>query len=342
MGLTDRRRAIVLFGDSLTQRGWEPNGWGAALAHAYGRSCDVYNRGFGGYNTRWCRHMLPHLFPATESPLLVTVLLGTNDAALADVEPSAHVPLEEYAENLAAIVEHVKRRAARVVLISPPCMDEIGRMAHQRVKYGEKAAGRLDRTNANTARYAEAARTVAADANVPFVDLFAITRDAMAELEDASFGGMGDDGDSDDDGGSFSASVASPAAALAFPAHRSIFEDGIHFDARGQHAVFDAVMRTVGAFDDLRTALDPERLRPDWPWGPEMREGAASAWREKFAAHEDAARREERARRRELEWKGGVGLGRTWRDDAMACGLGLAIGAAVGVMAGRALATTRG
>ena len=189
-------------------------------------------------------------------------------------------------------------------------MDEIGRMAHQRVKYGEKAAGRLDRTNANTARYAEAARTVAADANVPFVDLFAITRDAMAELEDASFGGMGDDGDSDDDGGSFSASVASPAAALAFPAHRSIFEDGIHFDARGQHAVFDAVMRTVGAFDDLRTALDPERLRPDWPWGPEMREGAASAWREKFAAHEDAARREERARRRELEWKGGVGLGR--------------------------------
>ena len=169
MGLTDRRRAIVLFGDSLTQRGWEPNGWGAALAHAYGRSCDVYNRGYGGYNTRWCRHMLPHLFPATESPLLVTVLLGTNDAALADVEPSAHVPLEEYAENLAAIVEHVKRRAARVVLISPPCMDEIGRMAHQRVKYGEKAAGRLDRTNANTARYAEAARTVAADANASTV-----------------------------------------------------------------------------------------------------------------------------------------------------------------------------
>ena len=45
-------------------------------------------------------------------------------------------------------------------------------------------ASPTSRTNANTARYAEAARTVAADANVPFVDLFAITRDAMAELED--------------------------------------------------------------------------------------------------------------------------------------------------------------
>jgi hypothetical protein len=28
---------MVLFGDSLTQRGFEPHGWAAALAHRYGR-----------------------------------------------------------------------------------------------------------------------------------------------------------------------------------------------------------------------------------------------------------------------------------------------------------------
>jgi len=36
-----------VFGDSLTQRSFEPAGWGAALAHLYGRRCDVYNRGYG-------------------------------------------------------------------------------------------------------------------------------------------------------------------------------------------------------------------------------------------------------------------------------------------------------
>ena len=37
------RSTIVLFGDSLTQRGFEPEGWAAALAHYYGRRADVYN-----------------------------------------------------------------------------------------------------------------------------------------------------------------------------------------------------------------------------------------------------------------------------------------------------------
>ena len=36
------RSTIVLFGDSLTQRGFEPEGWAAALTHYYGRRADVY------------------------------------------------------------------------------------------------------------------------------------------------------------------------------------------------------------------------------------------------------------------------------------------------------------
>ena len=93
------------------------------------------------------------------------------------------------------------------------------------------------------------------------VKILCFDMNAMAELEDASFGGMGDDGDSDDDGGSFSASVASPAAALAFPAHRSIFEDGIHFDARGQHAVFDAVVAKPIVLDEDAKIDDKGVLR---------------------------------------------------------------------------------
>jgi lysophospholipase L1-like esterase len=160
MGLTDRRRAIVLFGDSLTQRSFEPTGgWGARLAHMYGRRCDVYNRGYGGYNTRWCRSQLPHLFPLAkngpipnaEHPLLVTIMLGTNDAAIAEVVPTATIPLDEYGANLLATVRHVQRAAKYVVVMTPPCMDEAQRLRFQLETHGKNAIGKLDRTNQNTA-----------------------------------------------------------------------------------------------------------------------------------------------------------------------------------------------
>ncbi|CDO74879.1 hypothetical protein BN946_scf185004.g29 [Trametes cinnabarina] len=45
--------AIVLLGDSLTELGFNDNGFAAKLANAYVRKLDVVNRGFSGYNTDW-------------------------------------------------------------------------------------------------------------------------------------------------------------------------------------------------------------------------------------------------------------------------------------------------
>lgn len=42
------RPHILLFGDSLTQRGFENGGWVGRLAHAYSRRADVANRGLSG------------------------------------------------------------------------------------------------------------------------------------------------------------------------------------------------------------------------------------------------------------------------------------------------------
>lgn len=42
------RPHILLFGDSLTQRGFENGGWVGRLAHAYSRRADVINRGLSG------------------------------------------------------------------------------------------------------------------------------------------------------------------------------------------------------------------------------------------------------------------------------------------------------
>ena len=51
---------VVVIGDSITEQGSRSGGWGALLAEALTRKCDVINRGFGGYNTNatmvWVRN----------------------------------------------------------------------------------------------------------------------------------------------------------------------------------------------------------------------------------------------------------------------------------------------
>ena len=105
-------RKLILFGDSLTEGSFSVGGWGARLAHQYLRRLDIVNRGmmksrksllrclmpchglclsvassplgFGGYNTRWIRHILDDVFQGCngDNTALVTVFLGANDAAM--------------------------------------------------------------------------------------------------------------------------------------------------------------------------------------------------------------------------------------------------------------------
>merc|ERR1712087_667940 len=129
------RPEIILFGDSITQASFDLGGWGAAIANVYQRTADVKLRGYSGYNTRWCMRLLSDLFPSKGSatPLLVTVMLGANDANLPPPlhKQSAsasrqHVPLDEYEANLASIVDAIKNcgdGSARVLLLTPPPLD---------------------------------------------------------------------------------------------------------------------------------------------------------------------------------------------------------------------------
>lgn len=84
---TVMRPQFVTFGDSITQRGFEP-GWGSLLANAYQRRADVVSRGYSGYNSRWALQLLDAVFPqpsaAAPPPRLATVFFGANDAALPD------------------------------------------------------------------------------------------------------------------------------------------------------------------------------------------------------------------------------------------------------------------
>ncbi|CAI0547341.1 unnamed protein product [Linum tenue] len=105
------RPQIVLFGDSITEQSFRSGGWGASLADTYSRKADVFNRGYGGYNTRWALFLLHHIFPldGRKAPIAATVFFGANDAALLGrTSERQHVPVDEYKENLRKIVKHLK------------------------------------------------------------------------------------------------------------------------------------------------------------------------------------------------------------------------------------------
>lgn len=75
----------------------------------------MFNRGYGGYNTRWAKHIMRDLFPETEGGhTLVLVFFGANDAADATLQPRQHVPLAEYTANLLEMVTYLRTKAAQV------------------------------------------------------------------------------------------------------------------------------------------------------------------------------------------------------------------------------------
>ena len=177
LGILGTRPVTILFGDSITQHSFEDGGWGAFLADLLSRRSDVINRGFGGYNTRWARHLLPSLFPDSlqgQQYLLITLWFGANDAAA----PSelAHVPLDEFTDNMRHILRHLQRAAKHVIVLTPPPVHGPTRLAFQRQKYGDKASGVLERTTEQAEAYAKAAVAVAAECSAPVLDVHRLMR----------------------------------------------------------------------------------------------------------------------------------------------------------------------
>ncbi|XP_078428362.1 GDSL esterase/lipase At5g62930-like [Wolffia australiana] len=172
-----KRPRIVLFGDSITEQSFSPGGWGASLAEAYSRKADIIVRGYGGYNTRWAMYLLGHIFPSDDPqpPVAATIFFGANDAALLERHSERqHVPIEEYKDNLRQIVQHLKNLSPTmlVVLITPPPVDEDGRMKFALSKYGAKVMELPERTNKVTGLYAKECVSLASILRVPCVDIW--------------------------------------------------------------------------------------------------------------------------------------------------------------------------
>eukprot|EP00301_Raphidiophrys_heterophryoidea_P024901 c8220_g1_i2.p1 GENE.c8220_g1_i2~~c8220_g1_i2.p1 ORF type:complete len:328 (-),score=47.32 c8220_g1_i2:71-916(-) len=170
-----RRKTVMCLGDSLTEQGYNPetHGWVAGLSDRYGRTVDVINRGFSGYNSRWIRRMLPRIMPSsgTFTPDILVVLLGSNDCTLSP-DPQ-HIPLIEFRQNIENIVAHALtiNNEVRIVLVTPPPLDEAAWEATARTKYGNTRNPR-NRLAAHVNWYAEAVREVSRSRNVALADLW--------------------------------------------------------------------------------------------------------------------------------------------------------------------------
>ena len=73
------------------------------------RKCDVLNRGFSGYNSAWCRIILPHIVDASmvSEMVAMVIFLGANDSNLREGNPHQHVPLEDYRKNLLHMIDYL-------------------------------------------------------------------------------------------------------------------------------------------------------------------------------------------------------------------------------------------
>lgn len=153
---------------------FQQGGFGSLLVERYQRRADVINRGFSGYTTAFLLPVFDAIMGGTlhaaGSPLLVTIFLGANDAAIDD----RNVPIEAYKQNLIKLVALVRqaRPDAHVLLLTPPPLEESMWRA-SRAALGSPVGYSAEQTD----RYVAAARDAASGLDgCTLVDVHAAVR----------------------------------------------------------------------------------------------------------------------------------------------------------------------
>ena len=263
---------FILFGDSITQQCFtqEDNRgfFGPALADYYVRRLDVINRGLSGYNTTQALKILPQIIPSPQKVRVrfMTISFGANDARLPDTPggPQQHVPLQDFKDNLRKIATHnclSAHHGVRIILITPPPVDERKLLEADRAKYPDAVAGTggtvMRRTAYTIATYAQAVRDLGAELQLPVLDIWS----AMAR--ESGYEWSADDLDNFDKPpfGSYKTPVNT--------ALQSFLHDGLHFTRSAYKLLFEELIALI------------ERTWPDQT--PETTPMALPAWDEEEA-----------------------------------------------------------
>ncbi|KAL2221598.1 GDSL Lipase/Acylhydrolase family protein [Thermoascus aurantiacus ATCC 26904] len=240
---------FILFGDSITQFSVSQEGefgFNSALQDAYIRRLDVINRGFGGYNTAHAVKVFPKFFPAPQIARVrfLMIFFGANDAVLPGFDQ--HVPLNEYEENLKAIVKHPAMLAQnpRILLLTPPPVNEYQLATLD----AQKGFPTPSRTASNTKLYADACREVAASLGVQVVDIWTAFMKAAGWQEGQPLPGSKDIPNNE--------------------VLESLLSDGLHFTPEGYKIMYTEVMKVIRATWPDQAPENLPMIFPRWQEAP--------------------------------------------------------------------------
>ncbi|XP_070536881.1 isoamyl acetate-hydrolyzing esterase 1 homolog isoform X2 [Ptychodera flava] len=162
---------VILYGDSLTQRSFGEGHWGAALADKLQRKCDVLSRGFAGYNSSWCSHILPQIITKemADNVALVTLFFGTNDSVFEGF--LQHVSLDKFKQNMKDMIHYLNSIGIgneKIIIISPPMVNETAWDDECKRSLGHPK----NKTNELTVKYADVCCSITKTTNIALIDLF--------------------------------------------------------------------------------------------------------------------------------------------------------------------------
>lgn len=131
------------------------------------------NRGLSGYNSKWYLRILPKLLENIDCSNLacVTIFLGANDAAHIECPSNQHVPVSEFYDNVAGIIQELEKRGcdkSRVIILSPPPYDNKAFVEHRKAQ-GETTE--MVRSSQAVNFYVRACKRLAEKRNVTFCDV---------------------------------------------------------------------------------------------------------------------------------------------------------------------------
>ncbi|KAG6972575.1 hypothetical protein JG687_00001413 [Phytophthora cactorum] len=216
--------------DSLTEKGLIPSsmGWATMLQSDCRRTVDVVSRGLAGYNTKWyLKHAMPivqdEIIGHSYSPILITIWLGANDAALPDGSSSeSHIPIDEYQDNLAKLVIDFQAitPTSRILLITPPYVDDAVQKRNAEANEGDKK-GLIAHSNEMAGKYARACVDTAKRVGVPVLDLHTYFN------------------------------------SLSKRKRKDLLEDGLHFNTTGNALMYEKLREIIESeFEDVAQKLE--------------------------------------------------------------------------------------
>ncbi|KAJ3477739.1 hypothetical protein NLI96_g10253 [Meripilus lineatus] len=230
---------IMLVGDSITQRGFIPNGFaqklsGVCLQSETGcsqpRTQPIFEKEV--LTKRICSQFFAKQHEQQHVPKvrLLTIWYGANDSC---IPPSIqHVPLPTFITNVTTLVRKVTSPSSphyspvtRIILITPPPVNTHQRAADLATRDPPKL---LDREFEVTRQYAEAVKDVGRKEQVPVVDMWTLLWDASGHVEENL---------------------------------SEFLEDGLHLNVKGYEIVYDNLIKTISEhypelhYDNLGTAF---------------------------------------------------------------------------------------